>query len=177
MKRLASLALALGLLVSQVGIVAAAEPAPASRIDHYIVKESGARPTTSIKTSGERIMLAIGERRCYYAYWIAEARNITNTVLFQYKQQVEWCARNGQIVSTYRTTTPITPRPWLWQYASETLYGADFNSAGSRVTYSARGLFNQMALTIFGSIVVGQSHPLITIKAYANGTASGIVSW
>jgi hypothetical protein len=149
------------------------DPSDAADAIHVVVH----KVSTKTSAGGARLAAVAATTRCYYAYWIAQSKNNAGTVNFQYKEQVEWCANNGKITSDSRFTQPITPRPWLWQFASETLFERSYNAAHSSVSYSARGLFNQVAPSPIGWIIVGQSHPLVKITANANGTASGSISW
>lgn len=111
---------------------------------------------------------------CKYAYWIAEARNVLGTVLFQYKEQVDWCFNGTSIVGTPgRTTTPITPVPWVWAFQNETLFDPSGNS--SAMTYAARGTFAQYAYPY--PWPVAYSYPMVSITVRGNGTASGTISW
>ena len=174
MRRLVALVLAVGLLGVVASPAAAASPRAgtiAHRVSIHVVAHRA--PSRMID-----ILAAVPVvNNCYYAYWTAQAVNITNTVLFQYKEQVEWCSNGKKITSASRWTAPTTPRPWLWQYQSETLFDASYSVGSTSVTYRARGLFNQVVPTIFGFMVVGQSHPLVGITANANGTAFGSISW
>lgn len=125
-------------------------------------------------------MAAAASTTCKYAYWIAEARNVTGNVLFQYKEQVEWCLNGTYIVGTpLRTTTPITPVPFVWAFVSETLFDPSANSSNpatiSSMTYAARGTFAQYAYPYPWPI--GYSYPRVSITVRGNGTASGTISW
>lgn len=117
---------------------------------------------------------------CYYAYWIAEARNVLNIVLFQYKEQVDWCANGTYIVGEPgRTTTPITPKPWVWAFVNEQLFTPSFSSTDPARrtwgTYIARGQFAQYAYPY--PWPVSYSYPMVSITVRGNGTASGSISW
>ena len=117
---------------------------------------------------------------CRYAYWIAEARNVIGVVLFQYKEQVDWCVNGKYIVGTpQRTTTPITPVPWVWAFVSETLFDPSANSSNPArifgMTYTARGTFAQYAYPY--PWPVAYSHPRVSVTVRGNGTASGLISW
>ncbi len=117
---------------------------------------------------------------CKYAYWIAEARNVLNKVIFQYKEQVDWCENGTYIVGIPgRTTTPITPVPWVWAFVTETPFDPSANSSNpatiSSMTYAARGTFAQYAYPY--PWPVGYSYPMVSITVRGNGTASGTISW
>ncbi|MFL5680550.1 MAG: hypothetical protein ACJ77B_08110 [Chloroflexota bacterium] len=131
--------------------------------------------TTGVASPITAVGLLAVTSSCYYAYWIAEARNVTGLVLFQYKEQVNWCSDGTKITSASRFTQPITPRAAIWQYCCETIFDLSYNSTRSTVTAAARGTFNQLLPPL--GIVIGQSHPLVSITARANGTASGTISW
>jgi hypothetical protein len=189
MKRARFAGLAVGLLaaVAISGSTLAASPAATPGSDtaiaiRIIEHGSGQLPVGSLGTVTSGGSLAANATpaaatSCWYAYWIAEARDVINLVLFQYKEQVNWCASAGKIVSDGRFTQPITPRPGAWQFASEALFNPSYNSTHSSVWYAARGTFNHVIPTPFGWAVIGQSFPLVQITAYANGTASGSISW
>jgi hypothetical protein len=163
---LAAVALAGALLAGQVGLAAASyELPPSSQPAYHPSRHSyGLTSTTSVQT-------------CWYAYWIAEARNAIGTVLFRYKEEVDWCVRSGKITWASRWTQPTTVIGLLWQYAGESLFEPAYNSTHTSATFTARGTFNQIVPTIFGFVLVGQSHPRVSIAITGSGTASGSIGW
>jgi hypothetical protein len=142
--------------------------------------EVGDLETTSAAARAVAGPTAAASTTCRYAYWIAEARNVIGVVLFQYKEQVDWCVNGKYIVGTpQRTTTPITPVPWVWAFLSETLFDPSANSSNpariSGMTYTARGTFAQYAYPY--PWPVAYSHPRVSVTVRGNGTASGSISW
>jgi hypothetical protein len=117
---------------------------------------------------------------CKYAYWIAEARDAVGIVLFQYKEQVDWCENGTYIIGTpQRTTKPVTPAPLSWGFVSETLFDPSANSSNpdtiSSMTYTARGTFAWHVYPL--PWPVSYSYPTVSITIRGNGTASGTISW
>ena len=175
----AAMLLAASLTITSGGVASAMVPPanPSGTVVHHVIIHA-VKAVPAPKPKGMTTMLVAGApTRCYFAWLIAEAQNVVGVVLFQYKEDVSWCAVGTKIVSASRTTTPITPKPWLWAYNSETLFDASYATGKTSATFAARGLFSQVVPTIFGWFVVGQSHPMVSITAHANGTAEWAVSW
>lgn len=179
MRRLiASAFLAVLLVGSQVGVVAAASTD--NNVSYYTLEGKHGGKVSSSKLGSIALVygpIPSGTTYCYYAYWTAVARNSVGSILFTYREQVEWCARNYKIVSATRWTEPNVKVGLVWQFASETLYEPSYNYYHSEGSFIARGTFNQVVPTIFGFVVVGQSHPRVRINITAWGDATGSISW
>lgn len=178
----ASLLLAVALLGAAPLSVSAASPTSQAKSENQIAFTTSSLHVGVLEPNGVSVagMAITATTSCYYAYWIAEARNVLNIVLFQYKEQVNWCANGTYIVGVPgRTTTPITPKPWVWAFLNEQLFDPSYSSTDPAKetwgTFDARGQFAQYAYPY--PWPVAYSYPMVSITIRGNGTATGTISW